>query len=174
MRANLAWLLALVCLVGLAAGWLSRGERILCLSLLLSNRPIVLAQGQPLLVEGDCFRLELRAAGEGSVRMITSARYRGVVSEGLSQTIPASQWATLEGQLLALPGWREPKCDGQEPEGQVLYTLLETSTTRGQYRSCWRGLPAAQARVATTLLASPAGGSLARALAQLQGVRKIK
>ncbi len=168
MRANLVWLSVLICILALSTGYGPEPQRILSLRLLLATRPIALSGDVPLFVEGDCFRLALHRLANGSVQMSTSQRSNGLMSQGILSTWSAPEWSTLEAGLWKLPGWRERQCDGGEAEGTALYTLLEIETTRGKFRSSWRGLPPAQSQVANLLLQSPAGGPLRRGLAQLQ------
>ena len=171
MRVNLAWLCFLFCAVALMIGYSPRSERILSLRLLLAQRPIALSDGQPLFVEGDCFRLALHLTADGSAQMSSSQRRNGLMSQGLLSTWSAPQWSSLERGLWDLPGWREKQCDGGEPEGQVLYTWLEVETQHEKFCSHWRGLPKPQAEVLHFLLKSPAGDSLRQGLAQLRKVR---
>ena len=168
MRANLVWLLALLCAVALFIGYRFPAQRILSLHLLLATKPIARDDGQILFVEGDCFRLDLDPVADGSAHMSTGGRKDGVMSQDNVTTLSAQDWAALEKGLLALPGWRERQADGGEPQGQALYTELKIETTEGKFVSHWRGLPKPQADVANFLLASKAGGPLRQGLSQLQ------
>ena len=94
------------------------------------------------------------------------------MTNGILTIIPAQEWSALQQVLLPLPGWREKQCDGGEPEGQALYTVLEIETSEGNVVSRWRGLPRAQAEVANALLHSRAGPPLRQALTQLQADRE--
>ncbi|MBS2036823.1 hypothetical protein JST97_17665 [bacterium] len=137
------------------------------LRLLLATRPISQSQGQPVFVDGDCFRMGIFARPDGSAQMSSSRRQDGVITNGILTTVPAPEWSALEGSFLSLPGWREKQCDGGEPEGQVLYTLLEIETSEGRFVSQWRGLPRPQADVANLLLSSAVGPPLRQGLAEL-------
>lgn len=167
MRANLAWLLALLCAVALACGYQFSQPHLRSLRLLLAAKPIVLSEGKPVFVEGDCFRLALFSQPDGSAQMSTSRRHDGITSNGILTTMNAQDWSALEKGLLPLPGWREKQCDDGEPEGEALYTLLEIETSEGKFVSQWRGLPKPQAEVANLLLGSPAGPPLRQGLTQL-------
>ena len=168
MKANLAWLGLILCVLALAAGYWPRSRGIVSLRLLLAARPIALSDDQPLFVEGDCFQMALHSMSDGSAQMSASQRSQGLMSQEILTRLSAREWTALKQGLWELPGWRERQCDGGEAEGQALYTLLEIETDQGKFRSNWRGLPKAQAEVANLLLKSPAGGPLSRGLAQLQ------
>lgn len=179
MRANLIWLVVLLAVVGVAAGFYRfqtpaepQAQHLLSLRLLLCNRPIQMANGQPLFVEGDHFRMALFRQASGTGQMSTSRSSNGTGYPGLLTTISAAEWAEFEKGLLALPGWREKECDGGEPEGQVLYTLLQIKTDQGEFVSSWRGLPKPQAEVANFLLSSRVGGPLGQGLAGLKPLQQ--
>lgn len=178
MRANLIWLVVLLAVVGVAGFYRSRpqsapqSQHLLSLRLLLCNRPIQMANGQPLFVEGDHFRMALFRQANGTGQMSTSRSSNGTGYPGLLTTISAAEWAEFEKGLLALPGWREKECDGGEPEGQVLYTLLQIKTDQGEFVSSWRGLPKPQAEVANFLLSSRVGGPLGQGLAGLKPLQQ--
>jgi hypothetical protein len=165
-------LLCLVLLLGLVAlvSYRRRPEQILSVRLLLTRQPMSLVEDKPL-VRGDCFRLALHLLPNGSAQMSSSQRVNSQEKQGLLRTLSPIEWSRLERGLAALSGWRTPQCNSDQPEGQVLYTLMEVETSQGQFRSYWRGLPKPQAEVANYLLQSALGSTLRQGLEQLQSSR---